>query len=143
MEKREQNLLACIVKEHIKIARPVSSGLLVKEYKLDLSPATIRNEMAKLEKQGYVYQPHTSAGRIPTEKGYKFYVENLLETKKPKKIIKDVLNTINQKIRKDRETLIKEIAKKAAEYSKETIIVAFSPTNIYYTGIANLFGQPE
>ena len=66
-----------IVKEYIDSAEPVSSQLLEKKYDFDISPATIRIEMQKLTDKGFLLQPHTSAGRIPSDKGYRFYVDNL------------------------------------------------------------------
>jgi transcriptional regulator of heat shock response len=74
MTNRQQKILNVIVKEYVKNSKPVSSKMLVQEYKLGLSSATIRNEMKELEKQKYLKQPHTSAGRIPTEKGYRFFI---------------------------------------------------------------------
>lgn len=70
-----------IVKEYIDLAEPVSSKLLEKKYDFGVSPATIRNEMQKLTDKGFLLQPHTSAGRVPTDHGYRFFVNNLLEKK--------------------------------------------------------------
>ncbi|MBU4256930.1 DeoR family transcriptional regulator [Patescibacteria group bacterium] len=74
MEKRKQLILYTIIKEHIKTGAPVGSGVLVDKYKLDISPATVRNEMAELENEGLITQPHTSAGRVPTEKAYSLFI---------------------------------------------------------------------
>ena len=71
---RQAQLLGYIVKEHIRTAAPVASRLLVDYYNLDVSPATVRNEMARLEELGYLSQPHTSAGRAPTESGFRYFV---------------------------------------------------------------------
>lgn len=75
---RQKLILALIVQEHTKTAQPVGSLALLSEYSLDLSSATVRNEMAALAEFGYLRQPHTSAGRIPTEEGYRFFVSQLL-----------------------------------------------------------------
>ena len=66
MDARKTLILNTIIKEHIKTGAPVGSEVLVGKYKLDISSATVRNEMAELEQAGYIAQPHTSAGRIPT-----------------------------------------------------------------------------
>ena len=88
MEERQNKLLKEIVESYIKTARPVGSKALCE--KLDCSSATIRNEMAILEKLGYIEKNHISSGRVPSEKGYKYYVENLM---KPKELSgEDVLN---------------------------------------------------
>ncbi|HFC10297.1 MAG TPA: heat-inducible transcription repressor HrcA [Chloroflexi bacterium] len=76
---RQQFLLTLIVRDHVATAQPVGSSRLVKRYHLNISPATVRNEMAVLTEKGYLTQPHTSAGRVPTPKGYRFFVEQLLE----------------------------------------------------------------
>ena len=70
-------MLISLVREYIKKATPVASSFLAGRGNFKLSSATIRNEMATLEEEGYITQPHTSAGRIPTELGYNFYLENL------------------------------------------------------------------
>jgi transcriptional regulator of heat shock response len=77
--KRQNLILNKIVGEYIMSAQPVSSKKIVKKYRLGVSPATIRNEMQKLTEEGFLYQPHTSAGRVPTDKGYRFFVDDLLE----------------------------------------------------------------
>jgi len=79
LTERQKILLSLIVHEHTLTARPVGSATLVKQYSLPISSATIRNEMTAMEEMGYIRQPHTSAGRVPTEKGYRFFVSNLLQ----------------------------------------------------------------
>jgi heat-inducible transcriptional repressor len=79
MDERRKKILCAIIQSHIDLNIPIGSYFITQKFPLDLSPATIRNAMAKLEELGYITQPHTSAGRIPTEKGYKFYVNTLLE----------------------------------------------------------------
>ncbi len=80
LSKRAELILSLVVKEYIATAQPVGSQTLVQKYNLNVSPATVRNEMALLEAEGYLTHPHTSAGRVPTEKGYRYFVEKLLET---------------------------------------------------------------
>src|SRR6478736_626526 len=75
MTERQRQILNAIVEQYAEVASPVGSLLLAKLF--DVSSATIRNEMAELERLGYIAQPHTSAGRIPTDKGYRFYVNNI------------------------------------------------------------------
>ena len=75
---RQQEILAAIIEEYTDSAVPVGSKILVEKYGFDLSPATIRNDMVTLEKDGFLYQPHISAGRIPTDKGYKYFVEEIM-----------------------------------------------------------------
>ena len=75
LSNRQETILNALIKEYIDVAEPVSSELLKKRCSLAVSPATIRNELQELTEQGYIMQPHTSAGRIPTNKGYRYFVE--------------------------------------------------------------------
>jgi heat-inducible transcriptional repressor len=79
LTERQKTVLLVIVREHIEAADPVGSKRLVERYHLDLSPATIRHEMAALTEMGYLRQPHTSAGRVPTEEGYRFFVSAMMD----------------------------------------------------------------
>ena len=79
---RSKRVLAALVREYIASGEPVASSLLVSAAGLGVSSATVRNILARLEDEGYVQQPHTSAGRIPTDRGYRFYVDLLLESKR-------------------------------------------------------------
>jgi len=83
MTKRQEKIIETIVKEHVRTSKPVSSKILAQKYNLGLSSATIRNEMKELEKAGYLSKPHTSAGRMPTEKAYRLFIK-LLEGKEMK-----------------------------------------------------------
>lgn len=139
INERKELILLTLIKEYIKTAQPISSGFLVKKYKLGISSATARNEMADLEDLGYIFQPHTSAGRIPTEKAYWYYVKNCVEIKKDKKnTFKDLKNSLSNS-----EKDLKKIAKVMAEVSKNAVFWAFHKNSLYYTGISNLFIQPE
>jgi heat-inducible transcriptional repressor len=80
---RAGRLLAALVREYIESGEPVASSLLAAAAGLGVSSATVRSVLAKLEEEGFVQQPHTSAGRIPTDRGYRFYVDRLLESKRP------------------------------------------------------------
>jgi heat-inducible transcriptional repressor len=77
LDERKARLLRAVVHEFIKTAEPVGSKALAGRYTLGISPATIRNELAALEEQGFLSHPHTSAGRVPTDRGYRFYVDSL------------------------------------------------------------------
>src|SRR4030081_3015702 len=80
---RSKGVLAALVREYISSGEPVASALLATAAGLGVSSATVRGILARLEDEGFVQQPHTSAGRIPTDRGYRFYVDLLLETKRP------------------------------------------------------------
>lgn len=136
MTARQETLLKELLEKFISQAEPVSSALLAK--RLRVSSATVRNELAELEKAGYVEQPHTSAGRIPTLQGYRFYVERYLSSKEPaeavSKRLKGCLNADHQ---------AKAIAKELAELAHAAVMIALGKDSFYYTGISELFSQPE
>lgn len=142
MEKRQELLLKLIVESYIKTAEPVGSNFLVLKSGLDISAPTVRNEMRELEEEGFLTHPHTSAGRIPTELGYQFYVENLMETVELKKRIREEIEQVS-KSASDQVARVKNVSRKASELMSNAVIVAFNRDNIYYTGISYLFSQPE
>lgn len=79
LDDRKKKILQAVIDEYINSAEPVSSGALVSKYGLDYSSATVRNELAELENKGYLDKTHTSSGRVPSEKGYRFYVDELIK----------------------------------------------------------------
>src|SRR3989304_1477006 len=83
LTERRERLLRFIVDEYVRTAQPVASNSVVQRTGLPVSSATIRNEMARLEDEGYIVQPHTSAGRIPSDRGYRYYVEALMRPQEP------------------------------------------------------------
>ena len=113
LDDRRKKILRAIVQSYIDCNSPIGSVLLTKKYTLGLSSATIRNSMAKLEEAGYISQPHTSAGRVPTEKGYRFYVDALLE-EQSLTLSSDLYRQLSNKFishEKDNTALIDEAAK--------------------------------
>jgi heat-inducible transcriptional repressor len=142
ISSRKQVILQTIIKEYLKTAQPVSSGFLVAKSKLGISPATVRNEMMELEEAGYIYQPHTSAGRIPTALAYELYVQEFIDQKKIAKIA-DQQGQVLDKIFELEEASFKQVAKMIAELSQAAVFWAFHKNNLYYTGISNLFSQAE
>lgn len=102
LEERKKRVLQAIVEEYIKTAEPVSSGSIMNLEGLEYSSATIRNEMAELEKMGYIEKTHTSSGRVPSAKGYRYYVDELLEDNK---ITVDEIDYISKKL----ETKVNEL----------------------------------
>jgi len=83
LDLRKEKILEAIIRSYVEETTPVSSSFLVERYNFEWSSATIRNTMAQLEGEGLLRQPHTSSGRIPTDKGYRYYVDNIIKPKKP------------------------------------------------------------
>ncbi len=143
MDTRQSKLLNLVIENYIDTAEPVGSRFLLSSGNLDCGEATVRNELRELEEQGYLTHPHTSAGRIPTEKGYRYYVDNINKDKI--RINKKENDFFGLALKKgvDYQSTRKNLAKSLAELSNAMVIMAFSPDMVYYTGLANLFSQPE
>jgi transcriptional regulator of heat shock response len=142
MEIRHKKILAAVVEEYTNSAVPVGSQVLFKKYGLGVSAATIRNDMAELEKDGYLYQTHTSSGRIPTDKGYRFFVEEIMGEKKlsvseQKKMQAEIL-----KLKAQNQRISRTAAKLLSSLSGS---LAFSglKKDIHDFGISELLDNPE
>ncbi len=114
--ERQEQILNLLIKEYIDIAEPISSDLLKKRFNLDVSPATIRNELQELTEQGYVTQPHTSAGRVPTNKGYKYFIDIVFIENETPNFISREIEIAKQKIEKELK-LAQELTKSLTEIS--------------------------
>mgnify|MGYP001052314378 CR=1 FL=1 len=142
MNKRQQEILTAVIEEYTNSAIPVGSKILVEKYGFDLSPATIRNDMVALEKDGFLYQPHISAGRIPTDKGYKYFVEKIMGDKElslsdQKKLQAELLKLKAQHQRLSR-TTAKLLSGMSGNLAISTIEKDFSDF-----GIRELLEKPE
>jgi len=141
---RQKDLLGKIVKEYIKSARPVSSKLLEKKYKLSISPATIRIEMQDLTREGFLFQPHTSAGRVPTDKGYRFFVDTLLEKGFFKKDFDLKISSWIEKEIKDTIQFIQSLTKDLAFFSSNLALSYLSDEKILWReGWVKILQKPE
>ncbi|MEO8785315.1 MAG: transcriptional regulator, partial [Candidatus Saccharimonadales bacterium] len=141
MTTRQQKLLAAIIEQYAEVASPVGSSLLAKVF--GVSSATIRAEMAELERAGYINQPHTSAGRVPTDKGYRLYVNSLAEE----------VATPNE--RRGERALSARVQggglpERTIRNAVDTLVelthnlgLATIGDQLYMSGLSNLFGQPE
>ncbi len=143
LSERQRNLLRAVIEKYIETAEPVGSETIEKESGLGVSPATIRNEMVRLTAAGYLRQPHTSAGRVPTSTGMKFYVDQLMEEKalslKDEVAIKEELG--EGKDRFDR--LLKHTSRVLADQTHALAIATDEEGDIYASGMANILDMPE
>lgn len=144
MTERQRLILAAIIEQHAEIAAPVGSVMLAKLF--GVSSATIRSEMAKLEEMGLIEQPHTSAGRIPTDAGYRFYVNSLNEVQSEQPQLLDrttralEARVSNHSDRADR--AIRSAVDSLVELT-QNLGIATIGDELYLSGIGNLFSQPE
>ena len=159
LDTRKEALLETLVREYVKTAEPVGSLHLAEAAGLDISAATVRNELAELEDAGYLAQPHTSAGRVPTEAAYRYFVEHLAH--RSHKGHKGTVPLSNRKrglspssaspSQPDGE--LSDVfgarvgaiaaAKALAAKTHECVFVSFGRDDVYVTGLGNLFAKPE
>ncbi len=146
MTSRQEEILNILIKEYVKRAEPISSSLLVEKCGFDCSPATLRAEMLALEKEGYLQQPHTSAGRVPTDKAYRFFVDKLLQEKEnvlPEKDRRLVDRTIEESPRQPH-ALSSGLARTISNLTDDFAISGIADTNEFYRmGFANILESPE
>src|SRR3982751_3738135 len=137
MEIRHQKILAAIVKEYSETANPVGSKEIVDRYGLRVSSATIRNDMAELERAGYISQPHKSAGRVPTDKGYRFFINELMRrfelSEKERKLLREEIH----KLRIAHEQLGRSISNLLAQVSGQAAF-ALLPNETSATGLSHI-----
>ena len=141
MTKRQEQILSSIIEQYAEVASPVGSSLMAKVF--NVSSATIRSEMADLERGGYIMQPHTSAGRIPTDKGYRYYVNNLANEKT------STVENRGERALSARvsggglpERTIRNAVETLVELTDNLGLATIGP-QLYMSGLSNLFGQPE
>lgn len=141
MTERQQQILSSIIEQYAEVASPVGSSLLAKLY--GVSSATIRAEMAELERLGYIAQPHTSAGRVPTDKGYRLYVNSLSEEKEIMPVAR-AERALTARVSSGGmpERTIRNAVDTLVELT-HNLGLATIGNQLYMSGLSNLFGQPE
>ncbi len=140
---RQTQILKALIDEYINTAEPVGSSQLEKKYDLGVSPATIRNEMNLLTKSGFLKQPHTSAGRVPTSGAMKFYVDQLMEEKQMS--LADEVKA-KEEVWDERgnfEKFVNEMTHSLADRTGNMAITVTEDGNVWQAGHANIFSYPE
>lgn len=125
LDERKKKILQAVIRNYLETGEPVGSRTISKYTDLNLSSATIRNEMADLEEMGYILQPHTSAGRIPSDKGYRFYVDAMMEEKN-REVVE--MNEMLVERQDKMETLLKQVAKVLARNTQYATMVSAPQT---------------
>ena len=145
MDLRRQKILEAIIESFIGSALPVGSKMLTERYNFKVSSATIRNEMAALEKEGYITQPHTSAGRIPTNRAYRLLVDQMKEQEKMvMRAQKDMLAIRKQYyLKKAKEKLYDTVSILAAATDNVSFATIPDKGGFFYIGISNILRKPE
>lgn len=142
MTERQKQILCSIVEQYAEVASPVGSSLLAKLF--SVSSATVRADMAELERLGYIMQPHTSAGRVPTDKGYRFYVNNLTDNTPESLGERRAERALTARVQTGGmpERTIRNAVDTLVELT-HNLGIATIGNQLYMSGLSNLFGQPE
>jgi len=143
LSDRQAQILKAIIEEYTATAEPVGSITLEKKYNLGVSPATIRNEMVALTNFGFLKQPHTSAGRIPTPMALKYYVRELLKQEEMS-VAEEV--AVKEKVWDHRfasDKFFKSLTKALADKTKTLAVTCISSGDLYHSGEAHLLNNPE
>lgn len=143
LSNRQTDILKALIKEYTDTGEAIGSEMLEKKYKLGISPATIRNEMVELEKKGYLKKEYFSAGRVPSAKGFRFYIKNLMKQK--------TLSTGDEVAykngiwdeRDDMQRLLSHAAKVLAQKTGLLSLVVTDTGDVYYSGVGNLLTLQE
>lgn len=141
MTDRQAKILVTMVEQYAEVAAPVGSVLLAKLF--NVSSATVRNEMVELERMGYIKQPHTSAGRIPTDKGYRFYVNRLTDISEPAEETRNNRAIATRVAHSGEPAQAIKSAVDSLVQLTHNLGIATIGNQLYVAGYSNLFGQPE
>jgi heat-inducible transcriptional repressor len=141
MTERQEQILRAVVEQYAEVASPVGSSLLAKAF--DVSSATIRAEMVELERLGFIQQPHTSAGRVPTDKGYRYYVNNVSQSAETA-VERRAERALSARVESGGlpERTIRNTVDTLVELT-HNLGIATIGNQLYMSGLANLFTQPE
>ncbi|ALM10080.1 MAG TPA: hypothetical protein DEB30_03635 [Candidatus Peribacter riflensis] len=145
MDVRQSKLLVAIIDQFIESALPVGSKRLLESGDFCCSSATLRNEMARLTEEGFLEQPHVSAGRIPTAKGYRMYVQELLEPTRHEITVRRRFQSLKEQYfqRKDQERVYEAVALLAHMIPNVAFAKVPHKPQVYYLGLSNVLKQPE
>jgi len=143
LTERQTQILKAVIDEYIESANPVGSENLVEKYKLNCSPATVRNEMVRLTEQGFLQKPHTSAGRMPTPMGLRYYIANLMK-EQDVPVLQEV--AIKQRLWQERfefEKLLHQAALALADITSNLAVALSVEGHLAYAGAVNILEYPE
>jgi len=141
---RQKMILMTVVNEYIKTAQPVGSQAVCSARDFNVSSATLRNELALLEDNGYLSHPHTSSGRVPTDKGYRFFVDAITEERKKEvKKAKNITGRLNH-LKEEKDALFAELAMTVASLSRNMVLSGpLGARMLFRAGINEILSQPE
>lgn len=143
LSDRQSQLLKAIIELYVKSGDPIGSEAIEKNYNLGVSPATIRHDMVKLTEMGFLKQPHTSAGRIPTSMGFRLYIAELMKEKELPVAAEVSMKESLWQQRHHQQRLLKEAVKSLAQRCRMLSLAVDDEGDTYYAGAANILDFPE
>jgi len=143
LTQRQIEILKSVIEEYIETAEAVGSETIEKKHNLSASPATIRNEMVRLSEAGYLKKSHSSAGRVPTAQGIKFYVRELMKEKELSTVEEVALKEKVWDYREKMQRFLKEVTKSLAAKTNTLAVTTTNEGDVYCAGYANILDMPE
>src|SRR3989338_9150641 len=145
IDPRKGKVLTAIIQHLVSTAEPVGSKTVLINYNLSVSPATVRNDMAFLENEGLIFQPHTSSGRVPTSTGYRLYIEQLADTQRAEKLAKKNIERLRQNIseRRAHQKVYDAVSLLAQAIPNVAFASIPGNTRTCFLGVSQLLKQPE
>lgn len=139
---RQKSILDVAIREYVATAEPVASAELVEHYHLAYSPATVRNELKALDEAGFLSQPHTSAGRLPTDQGYRFFINHLMSgdgiASREARLLRELREFTEPA------EFIKQVSRVMAHFTHNVALAGFADDDWFYkSGIGEVMGEPE
>ena len=144
-DDRKNQILSAIIDHFVQTAEPVGSKTIILTYNFKVSPATVRNDMAELEEEGLIMQPHTSAGRVPTDKGYRYYVDELADYEKALELARQTLKGLRESARADAAKQRVHDAVSLLSQATPNMVFATIPDSAktFFMGFSKMLRQPE
>ena len=145
LAEREEEILNFILRDYIRSAQPISSSRISDAGRVEVSPATIRNTMLELDEKGFLEKPHTSAGRVPTDKAYRYFVDFLMEPRSANRRAEQTINAAAKKIRQSHELMFENLSKAiSSELKLFTGIASFGDeARVSGFGLHDVLEEPE
>lgn len=143
LTQRQIDILRAIIKEYSESGIAVGSEIIEKKYKLGVSPATIRNEMVELAKKGYLKKTHFSSGRVPSAKGFRFYISHLMKQKDLSTTDEVAYKNSIWDERNEAHRLLSQATKVLSQKTGLLSLITTNTGDLYYSGVANLLNEPE
>ncbi len=142
LKERQKSILEGVIQEYIRTAKPVASKNLTDHSRISVSPATVRSELSALDNLGYLEQPHTSAGRIPTDKGYRFFVDNLIHDvglrTRERELLRELFNI------EDEEEFVRSASKTVSRLSRTFVASGLLEEEVFFNaGFSEILEEPE